>query len=541
MKISSTIIFLSFVMFMLNSCGGSSSNSSDCYKLSEEAQGCTETADNVVNTSIVSKDQNVLKAEYQAGFVQGKLQRGAMIAARDNTWDGIYLVDPSHGFPKQLPPSQEEMNTAREFLMSNYEYTITYAQSKRHTTLGAQMARLLFRLLGIYHGTKLEAPEDLDFSGLWLPGLSYFSAGETELSYETADMTFMDVYWLNANQDVLDIISYLVDAPMEVTTEKCSAFVKKTADDIIIAHNSWVWFLSQSQALNLYVNDDFLSVNIISPGVIGSLTDFGYNNKGILFNETTHHATYTEPQTKRLWMFMRAALAEQFSSSLDQFFDLLSLEASGTYMNGYMVVDAKSRSIGLIEMSHRSFVYFQPSGENGYNVITKPEGRSKVYDAEMVKPEYFLGINYPASQQIRDDLQAIDTRPARKVQFLEKINSVTDVETAKALITYTDPANPLSIFGRWDLGYGETPKPKTVPDGSVDAKVATSSLALAALGLEGIFDSTADTPSFWMKYGTPFIDGRPFIWSESQWKSQKLRQVPNILNGSFNLLHMDIR
>lgn len=534
------ISFLSFIVPFINGCG-SSSDHSNCFKLSDQAQGCVQGLDNIVNTSIVSKDSNVFIAEYQAGFIQGKLQRRGMIAARDNTWDSLYLVDPSHSFPKQIPPSLEEMNRAREFLMRNYEYTINYAQNRNGTALGRQMARIIFRLLGIYHGTKLEAPAELNFSGRWLPALSYFSNEENLLGYETTSLSFMDVYWLNANQDVMDVLSYLVDAPMHIAVEKCSAFVKKTSDDILITHNSWTWFLSQSQALNLYINDDFITMNVISPGTVGSLTDFGYNNKGILFNETTHHATYSEPQAERLWMFMRAALAEQFSSSLDEFYNYLSIEASGTYMNGYMVVDAKNSSIGLVEMSYRSFVYFQPNGSGEYNIITKPEGRSKVYDREMVTPDYFLGINYPASQQIRDDLQAIDTRPARKVQFMEMVGGVDDVEAAKALITYTDPDNPLSIYGRWDLGYGESPNPKTVPDGSVDAKVATASMALSAIGLQGVFDSDTDTPSFWMKYGTPHVHGKPFIWSDSQWSSQKRRDVPDIVNGSFQYLGMAIR
>jgi hypothetical protein len=210
-------------------------------------------------------------------------------------------------------------------------------------------------------------------------------------------------------------------------------------------------------------------------------------------------------------------------------------------MNGYMVVDAQTKEIGLIEMSHRSFVYFRPDGVGGYNVITKPDGRSKDYDHDLVAPDYILGVNYPASQQIRDDLQAMDTRPARKRQFMKMIGDVADIEDAKALITYTDPENPLSIFGRWDLGYGETPAPKTVPDGSVDAKVATSSMALKALGFEGVLDRDAGNSSFWMKFGTPIVNGEPFVWSDSQWSSQQLRDVPNVLDGDFQYLNLYLR
>ena len=270
-------------------------------------------------------------------------------------------------------------------------------------------------------------------------------------------------------------------------------------------------------------------------------TDFGYNNKGLMFNETTHRASYSEPKTDALWMFWRATLAEQFGASLDDFFKYVSLEPSGTYMNGYMVVDAKTEEIGLVEMSYKNFVYFKPDGEGGYTVITKPEGLSREYDSELVQRDFILGINFPVSYQIRDDLQSKDNRPARRRQFLEGIGGVNDIETAKALITYTDPANPLSIYGRWDLGYGETPYPKTVPDGSIDAKAASASMAAEAMSLKGVFSLKSPKKGFWMKYGTPYVEGLPFIWSTSQWSGQKLRDVPDVVDGQFHYLNLYLK
>ena len=40
------------------------------------AGGCSETVDNIQSLSIVSKDANDFKAEYLAGFIQGKLAEG---------------------------------------------------------------------------------------------------------------------------------------------------------------------------------------------------------------------------------------------------------------------------------------------------------------------------------------------------------------------------------------------------------------------------------------------------------------------------------
>lgn len=529
--------------FLIIGCGGGSGSAPgpaiQTYSLGANAQGAMELVDNIYNVSIVSKNDNVLKAEYDAGFIQGKLQKRLMISARDNDWDLAYYMDPAHSFPKQMPPSPAEMARALKALRENYDYTIGYIGAQGDPVVARNLRRILFRMLGLYHGTRLGAPADLDFSGDWLPDSTTFQASELTLGYETPELTFMDVYFLNAFADVMDAIPAVASDRANRLT-KCSAFVKKVPGDIIITHNSWSGYLSQSMAMNLYVNDTFVTFNALSPGLVSSLTDFGYNNQGIMFNETTHHATTGTPNIRSLWMLWRAALAEQFAGSLDEFFRYVSLAASGTYMNGYMIVDTRTREIGLVEMSDRNFVFFKPR-EGGYDVITKPEGLFTGYDGDLLTPDYILGINYPVSYQIRQDLAAVDNRPARRYQFLMGISGVKDIESAKSLITYTDPANPLSIYGRWDLGYGLTAYPKTVPDGSIDAKAVSASMTAYAMGLQGVFDPDSPNRSFWMRFGTPHVNGQPFVWSASQWAGQKLRDVPDRVDGSYNLLRVHMR
>jgi hypothetical protein len=159
----------------------------------------------------------------------------------------------------------------------------------------------------------------------------------------------------------------------------------------------------------------------------------------------------------------------------------------------------------------------------------------------MITQNYLMGINYPASLQVRQDLQSTDNRPARRRQFKALLPGVTDLETAKSVITYTDPLNPLSIFGRWDLGYGETDYPKQVPDGSADSKAASTAMVRAFKGLSGTLDLAAANTGFWMLFGTPTINGAPFIWSQSSWKWQKLRDVPDRVEGSFTLMPLYLR
>ncbi len=130
---------------------------------------------------------------------------------------------------------------------------------------------------------------------------------------------------------------------------------------------------------------------------------------------------------------------------------------------------------------------------------------------------------------------------ARGQQFLKFLPGIKDIEGAKALLTYTDPENPLSIYGRWDLGYGETSYPKTVPDGSIDAKVASTQMVEAAMQMSGELDTNSPLNAFWMKFVTAKVNGKPFIWSESQWKEQSIRDVPDRVDGKYQLLNMGIK
>jgi hypothetical protein len=519
------------------------------YTLNANAAGVIQEINNIVNLTVVSKDANDLKAEYRAGFIQGKLQAATIMAARDNTWDNAYLTNPDHTFPKQHGPTRQELDLAAALLNANYGAFIQHLEDPSTDALTAsRLKRLLFRMLGIYHGATLNQPVDLDFSGNWLPDGNYFENSERILGYETPDLTFLDVYFLNAFCDLMDVISFLPQfAPGGVRSadfrEKCSAFLKRVASEVILSHNSWSGFLSQTLAQTLAVNDDLITFNAATPGLISSTTDFGYNNKGIMFNETTHRMAYSQVNALGLWTVWRAALAEQFAGSISEFFDAISLDNTGTYLNGYMLVDANSNETGLVEMSYRCFVYYRSTGGQ-YTVSSRSmdgDACSTDYDGEMVTDDYVMGFNYPASLQVRSDLQSDDNRPERRVQFKKLLPKVNNLQIAKDVITYTDPNNPLSIFGRWDLGYGVTDSRKQIPDGSLDAKVGSTGMVRAFMELSGILDPSSPNGGFWMLYGTPRVQGKPFIWSESLWSWQPLRDVPDSLDGRFTLIPLYLR
>jgi len=537
--------FIAALLFIALSSGCSDSDSAPpkesirVFVLDSNSSGCVEKLDNLHNLSVVSTDNNTLKAEYKAGFVYGHLLKNQIIFARDNTWDSAYIGDPSHSFPKQIPPSEEELNETEALLKENYAYTIDYTQKLSDKTIQGYMQRLIFRMLGLYHGVILDNPDALDFSGDWLPSLDFFSNSELICNYETEAFSFMDLYFINAQ---MDLFGYLLPPQEQYHYSRCTAFVKKVDGDIFMAHNSWTSFLGLSMAGSFYVNGSFCALNLAAPGLIRSGQDFGFNNNGIMFLEITIDNTINNPKVDALWEVWRSALAEIFSGSMDEFYTYLTLEKSGTYMNSYMIVDTNTQEIGLVEMSWDTTVYFKPDQKGGYHVITTPDvGVSKEYDPLMLQSDYILGFNYGVSLAIREQLKSINNRPAREWQLLAQINNVTNIEIAKDLITFTDPYNPLSIYGRWDLGYGWTTTPMTIPDGSIDAKAAAASMLSNLSDLKGVLNIDSGNTSFWMKYGTPVVNGKPFIWSESQWHTQKLRDIPNVMDGDYHLLktHID--
>ncbi len=543
------LICLLSLLFLATCSGDGGWSNLKTYTLDANASGVIETVNNISNLTVVSRDDNDLKAEYRAGFIQGKLQGKTIISARDNSWNNAYLTNPSHTFPKQHGPTQAELNDADGVLIANYAAFLQYLNDPATDAVVAyRLKRLLFRMLGIYHGVTLDQPASLDFSGNWLPDSSYFDASELTLGYVTTGLTFMDVYFINAFNDLMDVISFSPELAPGGTRpgdypDKCSAFVKRTGDEVILTHNSWMGFLSQTITQTLAVNSDLLTMNAATPGLVGSATDFGYNNKGIMFNETTHRVSTSKVKPLGIWIFWRAALAEQFSGSITDFFDAISLDSTGTYQNGYMLVDANTNETGLVEMSYRCFIYYRSTG-GPYTVTSKSmdgDACSTDYDPEMVTADYLMGINYPASYQVASDLGSTDNRPARRRQFKLLLPGVNDVETAKAVITYTDPSNPLSIFGRWDLGYGETSYPKQIPDGAVDSKVGSTGMVRSFMTLTGLLDTSSSSTGFWMLYGTPVVNGAPFIWSESSWKWQTLRDVPDRLDGKFTLIRLYLR
>lgn len=526
------------------------------YVLDEYTCGFAQCIDNNWNFAIYAQNPNIsiYQNEYNAGYVQGKVQGNAMIVAtRNNSWKNFLIgATPQDNLNIDVHP--EYLTASAESLIQNYNYTYDVLSSRQDDPMYRNITRLVFRMLGIYDGAAgNEARKDVKLTDL---ALQAFDASQLKLGYDSDPLTYMDVVFINMQYDLFDAIGDKIGLVMGYGTARkakdaadqsdhCTAFTKMMPDhNVFWTHNSWCCFWAQSCAVTYVIGEDFVTQNANCPGQFGSNTDFGFNGNGIGFNETTHVDLYDKTKIDGIFLAYRSAAAEQFSHTIREFYDYCKLDNTGTYLNGYHLVDVNTGEIGLLDMSYNRFVLFVCDGKDVK--LTDSTGYVPThldYDHHLITPTHVFGVNQPVSWWVGYELESMNLRPMRRNQLWARIDTVQDIETAKDLITYTEDREPLSVYGRWDLGYGTTEMARMRPDGSVDAKAGSAELIRQTLkNLSRVPDINGTKTSFWMKFGTAHVQQLPFIWSQSPWASMKQDEsvdfVPDALDGRWNLVKM---
>ena len=525
------------------------------FTLDEYTCGFAQCIDNNWNYAIYAQNPNVsiYQNEYNAGYVQGKVQTGDVIrATRNNSWKNFLIgATPQDALSVEVKP--EYLEACGKAVIENYNYTYDYVTSRADDPKIQMIIRLMFRQLGIYDGATDAKPrqnvtlQDLD--------LRSYPADQQVLAIDCAPLTLLDVIFINSQYDLFDCVGDQIGLVMGYGTahklsskdkpDHCTAFTKIMPDgNVFWTHNSWCCFWSQSCAITYCIGEDFVTQNANCQGQFGSNTDFGFNGNGIGFNETTHVDLYDKTKIKGIWLTYRSAAAEQFAHTIDEFYDIISIDNTGSYLNGYHLVDANTGEIGLVEMSYNRFVLFKSDSKT----LTMKDSTGYTptrldYDHHLISPTHIFGVNQPIYWWVGYELESMNLRPMRRNQLWERLDTVQDIETAKDLITYTEDREPLSIYGRWDLGYGTTEMPRTRPDGSVDAKAFSRELINEVLSnLSRKPSINGEKTSFWMKYGTAHIRQTPFVWSKSQFADMKQSEdvdfVPDALDGRWNRVKM---
>lgn len=526
------------------------------FVLDEYTCGFAQCIDNNWNFAIYAQNPNIsiYQNEYNAGYVQGKVQGNAMIVAtRNNSWKNFLIgATPQDNLNVDVHP--EYLTASAESLIQNYNYTYDVLNGKQDDPMYRNITRLVFRMLGIYDGAAGNDPrKNVQFTDL---ALSAFDASQLKLGYDSDPLTYMDVIFINMQYDLFDAIGDKIGLVMGYGTAKkakdaadqsdhCTAFTKMMPDhNVFWTHNSWCCFWAQSCAVTYVIGDDFVTQNANCPGQFGSNTDFGFNGNGIGFNETTHVDLYDKTKLDGIFLAYRSAAAEQFSHSIQEFYEYCKLDNTGTYLNGYHLVDANTGEIGLVDMSYNRFVLFVCDGKDVK--LTDSTGYVPThldYDHHLITPTHIFGVNQPVSWWVGYELESMNLRPMRRNQLWARIDTVKDMDSTKDLITYTEDREPLSVYGRWDLGYGTTEMARMRPDGSVDAKAGSAELIRDTLkNLSKVPDIKGTKTSFWMKFGTAHVQQLPFIWSQSPWASMKQDEsidfVPDALDGRWNRVKM---
>lgn len=525
------------------------------FTLDEYTTGFAQCVDNNWNYAIYAQNPNVsiYQNEYNAGYVQGKVQTGDIIlATRNNSWRN-FLVGSTPEDNVNIIVKPEYLEACGKAVIENYNYLFDLVSTKQDDPKIQMIIRLMFRQLGIFDGAVNNDPkknvkiEDLD--------LRSYPASQQVLGYNDQPLTFLDEIFINSQYDLFDCVGDEIGLVMGYGTahkltskdkpDHCTAFTKIMPDgNVFWTHNSWCCFWAQSCAVTYCIGEDFVTQNANCPGQFGSNTDFGFNGHGLGFNETTHVDLYDKTKILGIWLTYRSAAAEQFAHNIDEFYDIISIDNTGSYLNGYHLVDANTGEIGLVEMSYNRFVLFKSDSKK----LTLKDSTGYVptrldYDHHLISPTHIFGCNQPIYWWVSYELESMNLRPMRRNQLWERIDTVQDIETAKDLITYTAPREPLSIYGRWDLGYGTTEMPRVRPDGSVDAKAFSRELINEVLAnLSKKPSINGDKTSFWMKFGTPHVRQEPFIWSKSKFDYMKdpenVDDVPDALDGRWNRVKM---
>lgn len=563
------------------------------FVLDEFTRGFAQCVDNNWNYAIYAQnpDVSIYQNEYNAGYVQGKVQTGKVItAARDTTWRAS-MLDPTGGTPgctNKVPDEMVEISGSA--LIANYNYQFDYVKTRQDDPMVASLIRLMYRMLGIYEGAADKQPrKDVKLDDL---DLRQMDPRERTLNYKGESLSFLDVYYINAQCDLMDAVHgpltkifaevcgdnqnvYRLPIGMgvpigtleksdeaiafqpgtgnydwlpkpDVNQHRCSGFVHRVdADNVYWSHTAWCCVYDMSCAVTYVIGDDFITQNAFCPGQFGSNMDFGFNGKGIGFNETTETYLYNESKVLGLWIVWRSAAAEHFAGSIDEFYKYLMMDNTGTYLNAYNLVNCFTGEIGLVDMSYARMVLFKGDGEKltcvdstGY--VPNPD---LDWDRHMISPSHVLSCNIPIYRKIWHESRCMDGAPMRRYQLYRHINNVDNMDRCKHLVTYNTDTEPISIAGRLDLGFGTTEFPGYHPHGSVDAKAfGTAEMREVLANLSKKPSKDGQKTSFWMKYGSPYIAGQPFTWSMSRWAKYKPAEsedgIPDKLDGRWNRVKM---
>ena len=397
------------------------------------------------------------------------------------------------------------------------------------------------------YSKNLEAFDKSSEASILSPGIlpDYSSIPTMEASIKKKKKMMMNKLPIDPSSSVKDLspadIEYINQLP-NLGRQHCSALLKVLSNfsDVLFAHNTWDNY--QAAAPRIFKHYRYPSIKdqrilrssqqmydtffSSSPVLLSSVDDFYINYGGPHGSQMTVMETsldiynpslydYIHPQSILCWI--RVNVANQLSTTGDQWAQLFSRSHSGTYANQWMILDfnAFNKTNGL-EDGFFTLLEELP-GEVAYGDLTQVL-KSKTYWASYNAP-YFPEIATQSMNRLKCEVNSENCYQSNSRANIfrteqQKIESIADLQRLIQLNNYMD--NPYSmndscfaIACRNDLMIDVS---KRSPFGAIDAKV--SSIVLARHSLHSAAVDQPIMPIVMTKLGPTSDSLPPFCWHQ---------------------------
>jgi len=252
----------------------------------------------------------------------------------------------------------------------------------------------------------------------------------------------------------------------EKTTHHCSGFVctgNYTADGgFVLAQSLWMpYFLPPAQAVwcDLVPDKGYRISMQLTAGMIWSGTEYYINSEGLVAAETTLGVGGRIPTGTPAFVRVRRAI--QYAKSIDEFRDQMLKDTNGAYCSDYMLADAKTNEVAVLELGGRTWALARTS-----------DG-------------FLPSCNYPWDPKVAEEMGEVQgpshgcyPRWTRLLDLAEMNKGNITCEFGKATLGdhYDSTVGDENPSGRSLCGHGENTT-RGFPHGSQDAKVTNRTMA----------------------------------------------------------------
>ena len=284
------------------------------------------------------------------------------------------------------------------------------------------------------------------------------------------EMSWYYVPWLNSQNNP--------DPPHPTPPGHCSAIAATgswtTDGKIVMAHNNWIEYVIGQRwnvILELVPEKGNRIIMDALPGFIHSGDDFNINSKGIIVTETTI-TQYQGFDPEGVAEFIRARKAIQYSSSIDEWVEIMKEKNNGGYSNDWLIGDNKTGEIARFEFGLKNQFL------------------------ERTRDGYFVGANFPVHEKLIREETTYDpsirstspnARRLRWQEIMKENKGKIDVDAAMKFMgdhfdtwRKTRKASGLTLCGHIDedeMGSPDMGWPAFTPAGAVQAKATDGTLA----------------------------------------------------------------